>query len=271
MNKNIKAILLLIVFVCCHLFMRSLFPSEWVSTLRELDSGSGVVLSLVSWLFIFGPFVVLTLILFRNEDWLTTLGLRSDNGKWYFKVAVITCIPMCIGYAHLSTSLDLSLANILTGSVYPAFFEEIIFRGVLFGLLFRICKWGFVPAALVSSLIFGFGHLYQTNDVMSGLMMFGFMAIAGSWFAWLYCECGYRIWYPMWMHFIMNAAYGIFGMSGGAMGEADANIFKASAIVLSIVYVTWLIKNGKKREVTKQRLFKNREAEVTFQSNRVTA
>ena len=95
------------------------------------------------------------------------------------------------------------------------------------------------------------------------------MAVAGSWFAWLYCECGYRIWYPMWMHFIMNAAYGIFGMSGGAMGEADANIFKASAIVLSIVYVTWSIKNGKKREVTKQRLFKNRETEVTLESNRV--
>jgi len=244
--------------------MRNLWSDTWTLVLKEWDAGSGLLLSLAKWLFIYGPFVSIALLLFRKEDWLSTLGLGSDNGNWHFKAAIITCVPMCVGYAYLSNQLDLSIANVFTGSVYPAFFEEIIFRAVLFGMLFRICKWGFIPAALGSSLVFGLAHLYQTSDFASALMMFAFMAVAGSWFAWLYCECGYKIWYPMWMHLFMNAAYGIFGMSGGAIGQADANVFKATAIILSIAYVTWLIRSGKTRQITMQRLFTHKSMTSSF-------
>jgi len=167
---------------------------------------------------------------------------------------------MILGYAYLSPELNLSITDIITGSIYPAFFEEIIFRAILFGLLFRMCKWGFIPAALTTSVIFGLGHLYQSHNISSALMLIAFMAVAGSWFAWLYCECGYRIWYPMWMHLIMNASYGVFNMSGGAMGEASANIFKGLTILLSLVFVHWLIKQGKPREVSKSRLWSNKHS-----------
>ena len=112
-----------------------------------------------------------------------------------------------------------------------------------------------MPAALISSVIFGLGHIYQGNDAISALMAVAITTVAGTWFAWLYCECGYRIWFPMWMHIFMNAAYGIFGMSGGAVGDLQGNLFKATAIVLSIVYVEMLIRRGKQREVTLSKLF----------------
>jgi len=57
------------------------------------------------------------------------------------------------------------------------------------------------------------------------------------------------------MHIFMNASYGIFGMSGGAVGDLQGNLFKATAIVLSIVYVEMLIRRGKQREVTLSKLF----------------
>ena len=255
-NRN-TAILLLTAFIFCRLFMKYLWGSTWSEFLLDLDHHSQVIHSLVKWMFIYSPFVLTALYLFRDEHWLQIMGLKSDRKGRYFIAAVLCCFPMVIGYSYLSTEMNLSFADIIIGSVYPAFFEEVIFRAVLFGLLFRVCKWGFIPAALISSLIFGFGHLYQSHDIASALMLFAFMAVAGSWFSWLYCECGYRIWYPMWMHLIMNAAYGVFNMSGGAMGEANANIFKAITIILSLVYVYWLIKQGKAREVTKARLWSN--------------
>ena len=55
----------------------------------------------------------------------------------------------------------------------------------------------------------------------------------------------------------MNAAYTIFGMSGGAVGDLEANIFKASSIILSLVYVNLIIRRGKKREVTLASLWRN--------------
>jgi membrane protease YdiL (CAAX protease family) len=125
----------------------------------------------------------------------------------------------------------------LTGSIYAGVFEETIFRAALFGVLFRYCRWGFVPAVLVSSVIFGLGHLYQRNDMMSALIAFGITSVPGTWFSWLYCQCGYRIWFPLWMHIFMNGAGKIFNMAGGAAGDVEGNIFKATSIILSLVYV----------------------------------
>ena len=259
MKNSYRATFLLAAFVCCHLFMRDFWGETWSEVLLAIDGQTYVLHTLARWLFIYTPFVVCALYLFREESWFTLLGLKSNQKSYYLSAALLCCIPMTLGYAYLSTELNLSIASVITGSVYPAFFEEVIFRAILFGLLFRLCKWGFIPAALLTSLIFGFGHLYQSHDVLSALMLFGFMAVAGSWFAWLYCECGYSIWYPMWMHLFMNAAYGIFNMSGGAMGEANANVFKAVTIVLSLIFVYWLRKNGKPKEVTKARLWKNKQ------------
>lgn len=181
-----------------------------------------------------------------------------SGSHYYFLAAVACCIPMTLGYAFLSTELDLSLSAIITGSVYAGVFEEIIFRAALFGVLFRYCRWGFIPAALISSVIFGLGHIYQGHDVMSAVMALAITAIAGTWFAWLYCECGYRIWFPMFMHIFMNAAYGIFGMSGGAAGDLEGNIFKATSIILSLVYVQMLVVKGKPREITLTSLWHNK-------------
>lgn len=270
MTNTFRAILLLATFICCHLFMKYLWGASWSEFLFELDGQSYVIYSLARWIFIYGPFICVALYLFKDEHWLDITGLRSSQKDNYFISAALCCVPMILGYAFLTSGVNLSIADIITGSIYPSLFEEIIFRAILFGLLFRVCNWGFIPAALTSSLIFGFGHLYQTNDVSSAIMLFGFMAVAGSWFSWLYCECGYRIWYPMWMHLIMNAAYGVFNMSGGAMGEANSNIFKALTIILSLAYVHWLIKKGKPREVTKARLWNNNAKNKLHALNKTT-
>ena len=95
---------------------------------------------------------------------------------------------------------------------------------------------------------------------MSAFAAFAITSVAGTWFAWLFCESGYRIWFPLWMHIFMNAAYGIFGMSGGAAGDLAGNIFKASSIFLTLLYIHLLVCRGKKREITFLNLWKNQSA-----------
>ncbi|AEP29088.1 CPBP family intramembrane glutamic endopeptidase [Brumicola nitratireducens] len=257
MNHTIKSLILLTTFMFCHYFMRDFWGESWSEVLLNLDQQTYLLYTLAKYLFIYGPLVLVAVLLFKQHPWYDVIGVNVSGSQHYLLAAVACCLPMTLGYAFLSTELDLSLPGIITGSVYAGLFEEIIFRAALFGVLFHFCRWGFIPAALISSVIFGLGHIYQGHDVMSVVMALTITTIAGTWFAWLYCECGYRIWFPMFMHIFMNAAYGIFGMSGGAAGDLEGNLFKATAIILSIIYVHILVRKGKTREIAFKTLWRN--------------
>jgi membrane protease YdiL (CAAX protease family) len=258
MNHIIKSLILITTFMFCHYFMREFWGDSWSEELLRLDQQSYLLHTLVKYLFIYGPLVVVATFLFKEHPWYDVLGLNVTGSQHYFLAAVACCIPMTLGYAFLSSELELALSGIITGSIYAGVFEELIFRAALFGVLFHYCRWGFIPAALISSIIFGLGHIYQGHDVISAVMALAVAAIAGTWFAWLYCECGYRIWFPMFMHTFMNAAYGIFGMSGGAAGDLEGNLFKATSIILSLIYVHMLVRKGKPREITLASLWHNK-------------
>ena len=238
--------------------MKYLWGGSWSSILLDLDMQTGILRKAAIYCFLYSPLVVSAWILFKQASWLDIMGLKPEGGLNYLWASLLCCVPMFAGYAYLSNGINASIAGFIIGALYAGFFEEVIFRAVLFGVLFRYCRLGFIPAALVSATVFGLGHIYQGNDPMSAFFAFAITAVAGTWFAWLYCECDYRIWFPMWMHIFMNGAYNFFGMSGGAVGQLEANIFKALAIVLSLVYVNLLIKKGKSREVTLKNLWCNK-------------
>ena len=257
MERMIKTIIFISVFMGCRFFMKELWDPSWSTFLLELDNNTKMLFKPVVYLFIYGPMIICGYLLFSQAGWLNILGMRIKGAGNYFWASVLCCIPMFVGYAYLSTELTFTLPHFMEGSVYASFFEEVIFRAVLIVALFKYCRLGFIPAALVSAVVFAFGHIYQGNDTASALAAFGITLAAGGWFSWLYCECGYRIWFPMWMHLFMNGAYYVFGMSGGAVGQLEANIFKATTIILSLVYVNMLISKGKKRAITRQNLWKN--------------
>ncbi|MBA6264635.1 CPBP family intramembrane glutamic endopeptidase [Colwellia sp. Bg11-12] len=261
MNNNIKALIMIATFIFCHYVMRYFWGDGWSEALLAMDQQSYLLFTPAKYLFIYGPLVLVAALLFKQIELAEILGLKVEGFKNYFLAAVLCCLPMTVGYAYLSSELNLALSGIIVGSVYAGVFEEILFRAVLFGVLFRYCGLGFIPAALVSSVIFGMGHIYQGHDALSAFASFAVTSVAGTWFAWLFCESGYRIWFPLWMHIFMNAAYGIFGMSGGAAGDLEGNIFKASSIILSLVYIHLLVRRGKKREITRASLWKNKSVE----------
>lgn len=266
MNNTVKTLIMISTFMFCHFVMKNFWGEDWSKTLLILDQQSRLLLIPASYLFKYSPLVLVAILLFKEVGIQEILGLKTEGFKHYFLAAVACCLPMTLGYAYLSSELNLSLSGLMVGSVYAGVFEEILFRAVLFGVLFRYCRLGFIPAALVSSVVFGLGHIYQGHDAMSAFAAFAITTVAGTWFAWLFCESGYRIWFPLWMHIFMNAAYGVFSMSGGAAGDLEGNIVKASSILLSLVYIHLLVCRGKKRQITLASLWKNKST-VSQQSS----
>lgn len=150
--------------------------------------------------------------------------------------AFVSVLPMLIGYAVVGDfNTDLSAAEVLKGSFMAGFLEEFLFRGFLFGLLFRKLNWGFVPAAMFGAVIFGLGHIYQGSTVGQSLGVFGVTFLGAVWFAWLFIEWKENLWVPILLHIFMNLSWLLFSVSENALGGVYANVFRAATIIITIV------------------------------------
>jgi membrane protease YdiL (CAAX protease family) len=197
--------------------------------------------------------------------WLHGQRLREVPRAWgvqnkaleALKMAFVFCLPMLIGYACMANfNLSLTWSGFLLGCVWAAVSEELIYRGFVFGQLFRFAGWGFLSAGLLNALVFGSAHLYQAGDFGSALGIFAVTALGGLWFAWLYIEWDNNLYMPMAMHFFMNLWWTAFKAGPTAGGGVAANIFRGATIAISII---WTIRMKKKRGeslvITKKRWF----------------
>ncbi len=124
------------------------------------------------------------------------------------------------------------------------FFEEFLFRGFLFGILFRKLKWGFIPASLLAEVIFGLGHIYQGSTLMETTGIFGITTIGSIWVAWLYIEWDKNLWVPIFLHTLMNLSWILFEVSNNALGGIYTNLFRAITIALTIIIIRYHKKRG---------------------------
>lgn len=181
-------------------------------------------------------------------------GLANRAGEGLL-TGLVGTLPMLLGAGLLvGFEVRFDWAGILAGCLLAAVGEEILYRAMLFGQLFRHARWGFVWAGTASALIFATGHLYQGNAPaeLVGILLVTFLG--GLWFSWLYVEWGYNLWVPMGYHFFMNLSWQLFDVSDNALGTWAPNVFRAATIVLSIV-LTFRRKRrlGEQREVEGRR------------------
>jgi membrane protease YdiL (CAAX protease family) len=124
--------------------------------------------------------------------------------------------------------------KLFQSALFPGVMEEVLYRGLLFGLLFRFARWGFIPAALVGAALFGAGHLYQGDSMGSAAASFAVTAMGAFWFAWLYVEWRNNLWVPIGFHVLMNLYWILFSMGETAVGGTTANIYRIATILLSV-------------------------------------
>ncbi|MBC6980215.1 CPBP family intramembrane glutamic endopeptidase [Caulobacter sp. 17J80-11] len=120
-------------------------------------------------------------------------------------------------------------------ALLPGIAEEILYRALLFGFLFRFARWGFLPAALVGAAFFGAAHLYQGDTPTAALEAFLMTGLGAVWFAWLYAEWRFNLWVPIAFHVLMNGMWELFTFDEAAFSSATANALRLAVIVVSVV------------------------------------
>jgi len=190
------------------------------------------------------PLFIGTAIIHKDIKILGYLGLNG-NFKTGFLLAILFTLPMFIGgviFFHINYKM--TLPEVIRLTFCAGLFEELYFRGFLFGQLFKYTKLGFIPAVILGAILFAAGHLYQSTDfsVIIGIFLTTFMG--AILFAWLYVEWNYNLWVPIMMHFLMNLSWEIFSVSENALGGVTSNVFRGVTIAITII-VTVIYKKRK--------------------------
>ena len=200
-----------------------------------------------------------TLYLLYNYDLIEILAQLGINDGFLkgLLFGLIAASPMLISSALLFklSSNIFSFTTLIIVIIGPLM-EELLFRGHLFGQLFKKEKWGFIPATLLAAIFFGIGHLYQGNTLASFLGVFLFTFSGSIWNSWLYIEHN-NLWIPIWLHIFMNMSWTVFQTDvSGATGNIITNIFRVITIVITVMYtIRYSKKNGFK--INRNNLFVN--------------
>lgn len=175
---------------------------------------------------------IVTFLLFKKQLF-KSLGINSGILKG-IAIGFLCSLPMFIGYAITSNfNLSINLQIIHRDMIQAGFFEEFIFRGFLFGLLFYYAGWGFIPAVILPSIYFGIGHLYQANSFNESISVFLFTGLASAGFAWFYTAWR-NLWVVIFLHGFMDLAWDIFGIETNVVGNLSVNIFRFASLGLMI-------------------------------------
>ncbi|KAA0216249.1 MAG: CPBP family intramembrane metalloprotease [Leptolyngbya sp. PLA3] len=184
---------------------------------------------------------------------LESAGLSGGPGsrRWAARglgVGVLIGLPMLLFgavYAMVRGGLPAPDWSVLEGVLVAPFNEEVVYRGVLVFVLWRVTGWKFWPIACVSAAIFGSAHVTWTLDGWSDGWMNALPTLAGGlWFAWLARRWGEswagpgrgNIFVPMSLHAMMNLAWAVMQAQGGAVGGMWPNVARGATIALGVLW-----------------------------------
>jgi membrane protease YdiL (CAAX protease family) len=153
-------------------------------------------------------------------------------------IALLASLPMLVVLLLASRSaIQFVPRTMLSSVLIAAFTEEILFRGYLFRQLYRRAGWHFVPAVLITGLLFGLAHVAVAfrGGALEVLGVTGITTLGGAFFSWLLVRWDDNLWVPIGMHLFMNAWWELFAVSTNAIGNWNANGARALAIAAAIV------------------------------------
>ncbi len=202
------------------------------------------------------PLFIGTWILTGNRSLFQNFGLNKSFLRGLI-FALICTLPMFVGFSLLfELNTQLSINTLLISVAATGFFEELYFRGYLYGQLYKNTKLGFLPSVLLGALLFGAVHLYQSSEVTELIGIFLITFLGGILFAWVYTEWDHNIWFPVFLHALMNLSWELFSVSDNALGDSYSNLFRILTIALVIIITrVYKRKKGIPMQITKKTLF----------------
>lgn len=182
----------------------------------------------------FSPMIVAVLIAFPKE-FIRLLGLSHPPVK-PFIYALISCLPIFIIYPlFFEVRSSIEPYSIYSNSILSPFYEEIIYRALFFGALVGLLRWKFWHVVVLNAMAFSFGHLYQAYDLVSTVFTVLITSVASVWWGWMFIRWRYNIWFPLFLHVLMNLAFDLFAVgSGTAAGGVATYAGRLLVIAISV-------------------------------------
>ncbi|WP_147676316.1 CPBP family intramembrane glutamic endopeptidase [Algibacter pacificus] len=239
-----KVLLVVFLSFSIYFFLDDLYFKSVRGYINETLLNMGISHN-ISYL-IFGiPLFLGVLLLNEPKDFFKSLGLNAPFLKG-IGFSMFCTVPMFVGFSFLFTlNKELSLNEFLISGIAAAFFEELYFRGFLFGFVFRFTRLGFFLSIILGAILFAIIHLYQSQELITLVGIFLTTFIAAIIFAWVYVEWEFNIWVPIGLHFFMNLSWMLFSVSDNALGDIYANSFRIISIVLIFVFTIIYKKRNK--------------------------
>ena len=238
MNRTTRNIIITLICFLVYYFAAENF--EKIMLLIDRVFNYKLLSYFITYIIIGIPIFLGTYIINNNYKVFDNLGL-SKNILQGLITAIIFTLPMFIGcLIFYKFDTEIFIPNLIKTTIFAGLFEELYFRGFLFGQIFRNTKLGFIPSIITCALVFASGHLYQSHDISILIGIFITTFLGAIFFAWLFVEWNYNLWVPIFLHTFMNLSWGLFNVSNNALGNITSNIFRvltiAVAIILTILY-----------------------------------
>lgn len=249
MSKSTKNIIItlicfLIYYIALENFAKIILPIDRVFNYRLLSC-------FITYIIIGLPIFIGTYLINDSYKIFNYLGL-SKNILHGLLLASIFSLPMFFGgFLFYKFNTEIFIPQLIASTIFAGLFEELYFRGFLFGQIFKNTKLGFIPSIIVCALVFASGHLYQSHDIsiLTGIFITTFLG--AIFFAWLFVEWNYNLWVPIFLHTLMNLSWLIFNVSDNALGNITSNIFRGLTIAISIIVtILYKRKSGQKLIIT---------------------
>lgn len=172
----------------------------------------------------------------NKKEFFKAMGLnRSPLVTLLF---MITCtLPLFIGFGlfYENKFNEFTTDTFLIRALSAGFFEELIYRAFLFGLLFRYTRLGFIPSIMLCSIIFGLTHIDQGNNSNEIIGIFAITSFGSILFSWVYAEWNFNLWSSIFLHLLMNLAWEIYDVSDNAVGSIYSDILRCITILFVVI------------------------------------
>ncbi|NOT94239.1 lysostaphin resistance A-like protein [Ferruginibacter sp.] len=259
MSKTTKIVLVTYLAFGIYCFLDGLYFKSLRNYINQNIKNGGIS-HLITYLISGIPIYLGAILIHRYKKWVDSLGFSGSIFKGIYFSFLFT-LPMFIGFAVLfNFNNTIDLDDLLIKVFAAAFFEELFFRGFLFGQVFRYSRFGFIPSVLFGALFFGFIHLYQSTELVESIGIFAITFLGGILFAWIFAEWDYNIWIPVSLHLFMNLAALMFSASENALGGIYFNIFRTFSVVLAIAFtIVYKRRKGLSFEINKNTLWMKKQ------------
>lgn len=163
------------------------------------------------------------------------LGLRAPIGR-ALAFAFLASLPMLLAFGiAFNGNPKMTFLSVGVGCFIAPFAEEVLFRSYMFRQLYRRARLGFWLSALIPSVLFALGHLYQSNqlgELIGILAITGLGSILGCW---LFLRWQDNLWAVFGLHSLMNLWWEVFAVDDTALGGWLANIARMATVGLAIL------------------------------------